>query len=203
MISGGQSGVILFFVLSAFLLTRPFLPRADAPIETDLRQQRPSVSRFYLNRVIRILPLYYFAVLIAFLVLGNAEASFLSLLFVADNNVLKPFSPVWWSLRTEFQFYLAMGIGVVLLRSTRTRAFFLAGAALFVILHTAFSFGVFSFKDLQITTLPGRVNVLFSFANQWHVFALGGIASWLHLERGSSGRSAQGTLRFSATEEAT
>src|SRR5882724_6110621 len=52
-----QSGVTLFFVLSGFLLYRPFI------------NGRPSIGRYFRNRALRILPAYW-AVLIAVFALG-------------------------------------------------------------------------------------------------------------------------------------
>src|SRR5258708_17433605 len=49
----GQSGVILFFLLSSFLL---FLPFAKALL---FDEKWPSISRFYMRRLFRIVPGYY------------------------------------------------------------------------------------------------------------------------------------------------
>ena len=52
-------GVAIFFVLSGFLLSRPFLARAangDA---------HPSVRHYYRKRLLRIYPLYVFTVILA------------------------------------------------------------------------------------------------------------------------------------------
>src|SRR5690349_20215062 len=51
----GGSGVTLFFVLSGFLL---FMPYANALL---FQEHWPSTRRFYLRRVLRILPGYYVA----------------------------------------------------------------------------------------------------------------------------------------------
>ena len=59
-------GVTLFFALSGFLLYRPFLVAAFEP------DRRPSVSAYFRNRALRILPAYWVILLIVSLVLQSA-----------------------------------------------------------------------------------------------------------------------------------
>src|SRR5262245_14576125 len=57
----GRTGVTLFFVLSAFLLSRPFLAR--------VHDGRPlGVRRYAIRRVLRIMPLYAASVVVAVVV---------------------------------------------------------------------------------------------------------------------------------------
>jgi peptidoglycan/LPS O-acetylase OafA/YrhL len=103
----GHTGVTLFFVLSAFLLARPFLAQAAG-------QGPVSLAGYARRRVLRIVPLYALAVLTATLVLASAGADLLTTVSALsfdprfDNFALFPFSVVWWSLRTEVQFYLLL-----------------------------------------------------------------------------------------------
>lgn len=62
----GLHGLTLFFVLSGFLLYRPY---AAALVGG---RPRPSTGRFYRNRVLRIWPAYAVVLLVAGLVLGTA-----------------------------------------------------------------------------------------------------------------------------------
>jgi len=99
----GSTGVTLFFVISSFLLTMPFY-------------LKPHYSRvtFYKKRLLRILPLFYIVVTIA----GIATVTDLSklfhvlksYLFLFNGWTLFPFSVPWWSLRTEMEFYLFLGL---------------------------------------------------------------------------------------------
>jgi peptidoglycan/LPS O-acetylase OafA/YrhL len=59
-------GVTLFFVLSGFLLYRPFA----AALIRD--QRRPSIRKYLRNRALRILPAYWFILLVVALVLQTA-----------------------------------------------------------------------------------------------------------------------------------
>lgn len=99
-IVAGNSGVNLFFVLSGFLLSRPFIVslRGGAPVH---------VGRYFWARALRILPLYYLAVLAAWMLSGNANA-LKGLLFIPIGFEVFPYSVVWWSLSTEVQFYLLL-----------------------------------------------------------------------------------------------
>lgn len=112
------SGVVLFFVLSGFLL---FLPYARAIIHGDFW---PSTSRFYLRRALRILPSYY-ALLPLFLIFmslfhnGNALGEVkpiqallgVTLLYdlrIDTYNLVTQFDGPLWSLTLEWQFYLLL-----------------------------------------------------------------------------------------------
>src|SRR3989442_11065883 len=56
-VRAGYTGVDLFFVLSAFLLSLPFFVEAAGG-------KRVVVREYFVRRALRILPLYYFAVLV-------------------------------------------------------------------------------------------------------------------------------------------
>ena len=99
----GFTGVTLFFVISSFLLTIPFYLNPNA-----------SRTRFFKKRLLRILPLYFVIVAIAGLVtktaINNPAEVIRSFLFFFDAWSLFPFSVPWWSLRTELEFYVLIGL---------------------------------------------------------------------------------------------
>lgn len=177
--STGRTGVVLFFVLSAFLLSRPFwVERAGG--------RQPSISIFYYRRVLRIVPLFYIAVLVAFLWVGDGGAAIRSLLFVPDHGLLKPFSGVWWSLRTEAQFYVLLGLSIWVLRKPRWRWFALTAFAAFAVAHMALIFG--AFESMGWVLGKASFPVLLSVAHQWPAFAFGVLISWLHVNWGPAWR---------------
>ncbi len=102
--AAGGTGVTLFFVLSAFLLSRPLL--GGEPID---------VARFYRARVLRIIPLYYVNVLVALFATRKLVA-LKALLFIPLGWQVPPFSSPWWSLSTEAQFYLVLPLAMFALR---------------------------------------------------------------------------------------
>jgi peptidoglycan/LPS O-acetylase OafA/YrhL len=108
-VRAGNTGVNLFFALSGFLLSLPFFGAA--------RSGRPFVLRRYAaRRALRILPLYYAAVIATGTRFVLAGASPLAILpyFLFLNALphaampMMPYSLTWWSLATEAQFYLLL-----------------------------------------------------------------------------------------------
>ena len=97
----GERGVDLFFVLSGFLITGVLL-RA--------RQDARYLSNFYWRRALRILPLYFLALLVIGLCYANAgQFVLLSAFFLANLvslfGVPLVYGPLW-SLAVEEHFYL-------------------------------------------------------------------------------------------------
>lgn len=175
----GWTGVSLFFVLSSFLLSRPFwVERAGG--------RTPALSTFYYRRVIRIVPLFYLAVLVACLWTGEGWAAIRSMLFLPDYGVLSPFSEVWWSLRTEAQFYLILGLGIWLLRKPKWRPICFGALAFFMVGYLMFLSG--SLEPIGWSVGLAPVSVLMSVAHQWPAFAGGILISWLYVEWGDSWR---------------
>lgn len=102
----GHTGVSLFFILSAFLLSTPFLAEADGG-------RRVSRVDFYRRRALRILPLYWCVMIVGGLVTapgpGRVVAYMLFLnSFPSAVGAYVPFTNVTWSLAAEFQFYLVL-----------------------------------------------------------------------------------------------
>jgi peptidoglycan/LPS O-acetylase OafA/YrhL len=111
----GWTGVDLFFVLSGFLITGTLL---------DARGSERYFTNFYARRVLRIFPLYYLVLLVAFVVLpkypalhpvlaGQAEVPpqwpywwYLSNFSIANNGWVHGWVDVSWSLAIEEHFYL-------------------------------------------------------------------------------------------------
>ncbi len=106
----GQFGVILFFVLSGFLL---FLPYAKSMLfEKDL----PSVRLFYLRRAFRIMPAYYISLFLLALLthpeyLQKARWGDLWLFITFRMDFPQTFQKLngpYWTLAIEAQFYVVL-----------------------------------------------------------------------------------------------
>jgi peptidoglycan/LPS O-acetylase OafA/YrhL len=100
----GKMGVDLFFVLSGFLITRILL---------DARGQAHARRNFYIRRGLRIWPLYFAYLTLAFVVFRRILPPHFSpwahLLFVQNLfyfSGMGPFLDPAWSLAVEEQFYL-------------------------------------------------------------------------------------------------
>jgi peptidoglycan/LPS O-acetylase OafA/YrhL len=94
----GRIGVVIFFVLSGYLLIRPFL---YAPV---------SLRRYALRRMARILPAYYLALLGSSLLLASTQVfahplEYLTLTQNYDPAVTGQLVSVSWTLTIEVAFY--------------------------------------------------------------------------------------------------
>lgn len=100
-IYAGNTGVVLFFVLSGFLVSLPFIKALE-------HNRLPSLRLYALHRALRILPPYYFIGLIGIALTGQYQQLLPTLVFIADALDVGYYSTVWWSLSTEVQFYLLL-----------------------------------------------------------------------------------------------
>lgn len=121
-----QFGVPLFFVLSGFLITRILLAT-----KTDTQY----FVNFYAKRSLRIFPLYYFVLLIAFLLIPIAtgapipslESIWVNLLYM--QNLATTFNwpnagpPHLWSLAVEEHFYLLWPLLVYYMNKSSLKGF--------------------------------------------------------------------------------
>lgn len=117
----GKLGVILFFVLSGFLIT--YLLMAEEKVFKTI-----NIPKFYMRRVLRIWPLYFLIVILAFFVFPNIDffswpnlgkeviqtnlalKLFLYVVFMPNMALsllgIVPYVSHTWSIGTEEQFYL-------------------------------------------------------------------------------------------------
>jgi peptidoglycan/LPS O-acetylase OafA/YrhL len=122
-----QSGVTLFFVLSGFLLFAPF---ASAALT---RGSRPSVRQYFVNRGLRILPLYWVVLAFTALTVGRAlltrPGDLLANVFLVQTYVpglatgtdyhVLGINPAW-SLCVEAAFYVLLpALGLLALSASR------------------------------------------------------------------------------------
>lgn len=125
----GGYGVVIFFVLSGFLLARPFW----YALQTGDR--RPSLNTYFLRRFARIVPGFWLSMLLSLilaLALGQSSFDLTTVLrFVSGLFFLNSFNyhamfPVeingpLWSISLEIGSYFLMPLGFALLFAFRTR----------------------------------------------------------------------------------
>ena len=107
----GASGVVLFFVLSGFLL---FMPYAKALLFDGTW---PSARAFYIRRVLRIIPAYYVALFLLiifshpeYLQRDHLKDLLLFLTFFMDSSprTFQQINGPFWTLGVEWQFYMLL-----------------------------------------------------------------------------------------------
>lgn len=173
-VHAGHTGVTLFFVLSAFLLSRPFLAEARGG-------RRVSRMRFLARRALRILPLYWFVVIVSSW-LDKSDHSMLSKAlpqmfflgsFSGPTVDMPPYSDVWWSLGTEAQFYIVLALLTLLLGTKLGRWMCLAL--------------VVSYLALYVRTVSGSLSPAL-WSNLWGhgpAFLIGIGAAWIYERHGA------------------
>lgn len=131
----GFHGVVLFFIVSGYLITRILVDTRDTP---------NYFSIFYVNRFFRIWPLMLVALLVsALLYPATAKYAVFNLLLVNNYAYAYGVEPmfrtdVMWSLAIEEQFYLLWPAVVVLLAGRRLKL----AATLIVLLGLLFDAGL-------------------------------------------------------------
>lgn len=128
----GNVGVDLFFVLSGFVIVHS-------------TQRRPqSAGSFALNRVVRVVPLYWLLTLGVFAValiapamlnstdadLSNLAKSLIFLPYQKENGLIQPVLFVGWTLNYEMFFYLVFAAALALCASVASRAAWLSSVLL-------------------------------------------------------------------------
>jgi peptidoglycan/LPS O-acetylase OafA/YrhL len=139
----GSRGVMLFFLISGFLLYRPFVAaRAEG-------RPRPRVRRYFRRRVLRIVPAYWTALTLLAIFPGIVGVftgdwwRYYFFLQLYSPDTVGGGIPVAWSLSVEVSFYLALPLWAFLvgrLIAPRPRSWMrieLAGLALLAALGIA------------------------------------------------------------------
>ena len=156
----GWLGVDLFFVLSGFLITSILINAVNEP---------GFLKKFYVRRVLRIFPLYYFVLILFLLVFPfigyfNTELDYFvnnqwwfwtylqnwlfSFQLTGDAKILTHL----WSLAVEEQFYLVWPFVILLVRSPK-RLFFIMLAVLALVIIARSAIWLYKVEDLNYTTL--------------------------------------------------
>lgn len=131
---GGQVGVMLFFILSGFLISYLYL---------DCDINKLEIKKYLIARIARVIPLFYFVVTISFCIKVGSDFSFLykienlssfisHLIFIDGVSVL-------WTIPVEIQYYVLF-IGIW--------GLFYINKVITFILIFCLCFGVFYFKPV-------------------------------------------------------
>ncbi|MCT4580157.1 MAG: acyltransferase [Flavobacteriales bacterium] len=184
----GKLGVVLFFVLSGFLITYLLLAEEKA-------FKKISIVKFYMRRVLRIWPLYFLIIILAFFVLPNIDifilpgfekdviysnlpSKLLLYAFFFPNLALSllgtvPFASHTWSIGTEEQFYLVWPLILSYIKKNR-----IVAMLAIIIFYICFKF--FLQTSFASSYVPYS-NILLAFWNSFPIdcMAIGGLYSIL------------------------
>ncbi len=165
MMTEGSSGVDIFFVLSGFIF-------GMIGYEKKIRY-----FDFIRSRVVRIYPLYLFAIL---LILGTHAERFLPLdsvlllfpIFIVGYLFALPGFGQLWTIGLEFQFYLIFPFLAAFLNRNGYR-YLIGVLALAIGLRALYYTELGSVKNLSYGSLPGRIDQ----------FLMGIAAAWLYIRK--------------------
>jgi peptidoglycan/LPS O-acetylase OafA/YrhL len=180
-ILAGHAGVNMFFVLSAFLLSIPFLNEAAGGKRVPRRS-------YYARRALRILPLYYVAVIGGTilsaespgdLLVGVPHLFFLNATTAFYTSGLMPYRGVWWTLGTEMQFYVLLPLLPMFLHTRRGRWL---GAG--VLTGYALAYLGYLYGFIRMKTILGEILLGLSLFGHAPLFLIGIAAAWVYLRYG-------------------
>ncbi|MDT8886878.1 acyltransferase [Aquirufa sp. LEPPI-3A] len=177
----GHLGVVIFFVLSGFLITRILFENAD---DCGKNHSSPTakIIRFIYRRSLRIFPIYFLLMFIG-LVLGLSNMRNLwPYLFFYLPNIYIMLKGTWlgiwdhlWSLAVEEQYYLVFPYFILLLSPKRYPWLFIA--MLFIGIGTRLGFSLYASHDMK------ENNWMWWYVNPFSAvdcFGLGGVLAYLY-----------------------
>lgn len=170
------AGVWIFFTLSGYLMGKGFFTGR-------YHFSRKSIVHFYRNRLLRIVPLYYFALLTAVLfihpeVLRFETLPYLISTFLFDTEGTRPGTVIGllWSVATEMQFYLMVPLLALALSKAipRVGAVAAVAAIMFVGLGYRTAAVFFAVPDDR----AWNVEIYSPLLGNLDMFLLGMVTSW-------------------------
>lgn len=186
----GELGIILFFVLSGFLITYLLL-------EEHRRTGTIGIKAFYMRRILRIWPVYYLVVIFSLFILPNFHVFDIPVLSVHMNEgfLLKslaylsflpnlgytiyehiPYATQTWSVGVEEQFYLLWPVLMLFaIRKNKVLSALLGTVAIYVVVKTLAIVGTVTNPDSVVF----MKNWLFWDHFSIDCMAIGGIGAYL------------------------
>lgn len=167
-------GVLLFFVLSGFLITRIILKHKAANAGVPGFRGR-FLKNFYIRRALRIFPIYYGLIILLLVINFDKIAEYAPWLFTYTINIYQtikcdyigPFNHLW-SLSVEEQFYLLWPLLLLLVPQRRVLLFIFSVIAISIASKVWFFGFTENWIGGGIFTLSGM-----------HALAIGALLAWL------------------------
>lgn len=169
-VNNAATGVALFFVISGFLLYRPFAASMND-------RAKVSIRFFAANRALRILPLYLLVVVVVFLATGGhpgrtlLKALTFTGVYSGDDLV-----PVAWSLDDEVAFYFLLPLlYLAVMAWPRPGQRIWIGAGVIGTLCVA--------SLIALALVPGDQAIIGGPLTKFHQFGLGMLLATIHAQR--------------------
>jgi peptidoglycan/LPS O-acetylase OafA/YrhL len=173
----GHIAVVLFFVISGFLITYLLVKERENNGQISFR-------KFYMRRILRIWPLYYTILILSFFLFRvEYETNSIVLSFTIFPNIAHalnagwPTSPQIWSIGVEEQFYLFWPLFLVLIPEKRMIFYlllFFFGYSL--IPHIA---GYINVRTIESPDLVSFVNKFF-YGTKFNSMSIGALFGFLY-----------------------
>jgi len=177
----GHLGVVIFFVLSGFLITRILFESAD---EVRAKKSSPwfKLGRFVYRRSLRIFPIYFVVLGIGFLFNLSNFREIWPWLITYTPNIYMMWKGTWlgiwdhlWSLAVEEQYYLVFPYFILFLKSDYYKWIFIS--MLFLGILSRFSFFInHDHEYLQMKYMVSNVNPIHAL----DCFGFGGILAYFY-----------------------
>lgn len=179
--SAGWAGVDFFFVLSAFLLSLPFARWACG------ERAFPSAGHYLVKRFKRIFPAYWAQLVILFIIAFTTSLYvfpstpvLIAHLFMDFNlppNWASPINGVWWTLPTEFLFYLLLLPLAFLLKTRATRVLLLS------LISVAWFYRYWVFVNFHDEGVGKMVMLMGNTLGSLDEFIIGTLCAYLYISR--------------------
>lgn len=191
LLAGGHYGVDLFFVLSGFLLARPFVAARVRGTPA------PPWGAFMVRRARRVLPAYWLQLAILVAIAGVAAFSALELMthatltFNAIDNGSR-INAVYWTLPIEWDFYVVLPLLSLALPAAGRRPWLLPALVAFAFAFRVFCWSVLFRDPPDVATfrwviqLPARIDQ----------FAIGMAVAWWLAARPLPSATVRSALAF-------
>lgn len=176
----GRMAVILFFVISGFLITYLL-------VKEQTNNESISFKKFYLRRILRIWPLYYTILLLSFLLFRvEYSGTTLALCFSIFPNIAHtlgvgwPSSPQIWSIGVEEQFYLFWPLLLTVIPEKRI-------PLVLILFFIGYSLCPIAFKIINYKTLHnqelGTIVDGFFYTTKFNCMSIGALIGFLYAKK--------------------
>lgn len=186
----GTIGVIIFFVLSGFLITRILLSNKEK-VESGKKTLKISLFNFYIRRSLRIFPIYYLLIF-ALKIFNHAIVNESFWWFALYSNNIKTYlDQSWmgtlgplWSLAVEEQFYLLWPSIILLINKIHLKKVLYSMLIIGPIMRIVSIF----FAHNYFPNFNPLISVMVLMPCNIDAFAIGGIlAAWLNNKKEYNG----------------